>query len=417
VELVINGDFLDFVQAEPWSGSDLEATGEDEIPLCFTAAQSMAKLESIHCAHTSVFEALTAFSAAHPDNAVTILPGNHDADFYFEPVRRRVQELAAGSGFFLDPVYRPGDCPSVWIEHGHQSDPVNNFFWRKQSRWSAATPPVFPDLDGVPRLFECVGTRFMLKFMNGLDCDYPFVDNVKPFSRFVRIFLDSASIRGLRLKAVFTLGRMLKFVYSTVMDHSEDVLGIESQVQDVTFAMLAARLKTLPKARITAFSRRLAECGFTPEMGVDMYFQSPATAKPVLEFLASNPEPLEEVEVPTESFMGEGQAGTLTLAHGFSVDETAELIKTANAALAQDGVALTVMGHTHEPVKRLPARAYINTGSWTRYYRFTAPDTTTSWDVLKRDSYLTFPYELNYVEIVPGAVESAQLVTYKERHA
>ena len=35
-ELVINGDFLEFVQAEPWDDSALRGTSKEGLGLCFT---------------------------------------------------------------------------------------------------------------------------------------------------------------------------------------------------------------------------------------------------------------------------------------------------------------------------------------------------------------------------------------------
>lgn len=43
VELVINGDFLEFIQAPPWQGGGLESKTLDNVPLCFTAEQSGRK--------------------------------------------------------------------------------------------------------------------------------------------------------------------------------------------------------------------------------------------------------------------------------------------------------------------------------------------------------------------------------------
>src|SRR6266481_3135291 len=57
IELVINGDFLDFVQAPPYIGPELEGEG-DGIPLCFTEMQSVAKLRAIVAAHPSIFAAI-----------------------------------------------------------------------------------------------------------------------------------------------------------------------------------------------------------------------------------------------------------------------------------------------------------------------------------------------------------------------
>ena len=66
-ELVINGDFLDFVQASPWSGSELEDETSEGVPLCFSEQQSIDKLQAIGRAHPSVFARLKTFLAARDD--------------------------------------------------------------------------------------------------------------------------------------------------------------------------------------------------------------------------------------------------------------------------------------------------------------------------------------------------------------
>ena len=61
VELVINGDFLDFVQAPPAEGGELEAISSAEgQPLCFTERQSLRKLENIHTLTLVFLQALQA---------------------------------------------------------------------------------------------------------------------------------------------------------------------------------------------------------------------------------------------------------------------------------------------------------------------------------------------------------------------
>src|ERR1700710_2275026 len=85
--LVINGDFLDFVQAEPWKTGDLEGVADDGTPLCFTEQQSVHKLNSIVQSHQAIFAALGRCVAPESGHQVVILPGNHDADFFWLRVR------------------------------------------------------------------------------------------------------------------------------------------------------------------------------------------------------------------------------------------------------------------------------------------------------------------------------------------
>jgi len=416
IELVVNGDFFDFVQAEPWSGSDLESWSDDDIPLCFTEAQSVAKLESIHASHPGIFDALKQFLHACPDNRITVLPGNHDVDFYWDRVRKRVCDYVGPVNFFLEQVYRPTPCSSVWIEHGHQSDPVNCFVSGKKPYWSRTSPPIFKDHGGTPRLYECTGTRFMIKFLNRLDQDYPFVDNVKPFSRFVKIFGASAFVRNYgTMKVAVAVGRMLAYLYATAVEHEADVLSVKKEAHNMVYEYLSRQFKMMPKARVDALVARMAEGGFIVEKPLTMYLKTYISAEPLLVFLCDHPELLDEIEVPDASFLGTSLPGTLTLATGFTVDETKELTETAGRALAAKDIDLVVMGHTHEVIQR-SSRAYINTGCWIRYYRFDPNEKTVAWEVLKSDSYQRFPYELNYVEITPGKSATAQLSTFRQRH-
>jgi UDP-2,3-diacylglucosamine pyrophosphatase LpxH len=63
VELVINGDLLDFVQAPPYKGPMLRDSTPDGTALCFTEDQSCQKLSAIFNDHQRAFAALGAFLA------------------------------------------------------------------------------------------------------------------------------------------------------------------------------------------------------------------------------------------------------------------------------------------------------------------------------------------------------------------
>src|SRR6516162_443076 len=143
VELVINGDFLDFAQASPWSGGDLEDTTAQGIPLCFTEPQSVGKLTAIQSAHPKIFAALNAFLLRRDENRLVILPGNHDVDFFWPQVRKQFAAVVDPNFksqqlyFCLDRAYRPAGYSWLWIEHGHQHDQVNSFFAGGEQRWNS----------------------------------------------------------------------------------------------------------------------------------------------------------------------------------------------------------------------------------------------------------------------------------------
>src|SRR5437868_6562702 len=220
IELVINGDFLDFVQAPPVDGSGLTGLVSTEgQPLSFTESQSGQKLDAIHDAHPRVFDVLRQFVGAKPDNELTILPGNHDADLFWPSIRANLTRRIGAPDRFrvhLERSYRPAGFPGLWIEHGHQFDRINGFFLGTTERWSSQYPPILRDSHGHERLFECLGTRFLMQFLNRIDREYPYVDNVKPFSVFVRLFAASALVSGYApLRISIAMWRLLYYLART----------------------------------------------------------------------------------------------------------------------------------------------------------------------------------------------------------
>jgi metallophosphoesterase superfamily enzyme len=149
-EFVINGDFLDFVQAEPWQSSDFESATSDGAPLCFTEDQTVQKLENILRAHPVAFDALARLTEAKTLHRLTIMPGNHDADIYWQKVQTRLRDRLSTPGagplskifFHLEPQYQPAEFPRLWIEHGHQHDECNSFKVNGKSYWSTKCPPI-----------------------------------------------------------------------------------------------------------------------------------------------------------------------------------------------------------------------------------------------------------------------------------
>jgi hypothetical protein len=101
-------------------------------------------LAAIHAAHGQTFRALQRFLAANAANSLVVLPGNHDADFFWPGVREdfisflsdRDAPLAKRIRIHLQSAYRPNECRQVWIEHGQQYDPVNSFFVAERPCWS-----------------------------------------------------------------------------------------------------------------------------------------------------------------------------------------------------------------------------------------------------------------------------------------
>jgi UDP-2,3-diacylglucosamine pyrophosphatase LpxH len=400
--LVINGDFLDFAQAEPWQGKELESSTADGVPLCFTEEQSVEKLKGIVRAHRPIFAAAGRICRAGSAHRLVILPGNHDADFFWSRVRAEFAAALAGGGdrlqFHLERTYRPEHFPQVWIEHGHHYDECNSFRARDCDYWSEARPPVFPDTRGVPRLLECVGTRFLIRFLNRIDHDYPFVDNVKPFSKFVRMFLASTVHRGFGpLPAMVAYWGLLKFTAKTAIGARRDFMSTGDD-SETTLSAVKARLAGLDRADSERLVSRLAAAGFDFQgMSYDFFLRNNHRVESLMDFLCLDPDLLGEAS---------DEGNNLSLYRGYraGANETADLKKAAREIIDQGRATAVVMGHTHEPVTTAPDLNYVNIGSWTRYLdESRGGRQESSWDLLKKSAFENFPYELAYAELTDGS--------------
>lgn len=439
VELVINGDFLDFAQAEPWrsdpkGGLLLESQTETGIPLCFTEWQSVQKLEAIAAAHAPIFTALNRLLASNADNRLVVIPGNHDADFFWPKVQDLFSEKVCGPAthlakrieFHLARVYRPARARDVWIEHGNHYDPLNSFLVKEVDPdlgsyrdpklfWDAENPPIFRDRNNEERLYECIGTRFLIKYLNGLDAAYPFVDNVKPFSRFVRIFGASALAPGHGpLKAAMAVWGMLRYLGASALTNPGDMLSHREATDAGASALLRDLIGGMTVKERREFDRRLEERGFVINAPLQDYVGTPRNAVALMSLLSEDTDLVDGLGVRRRSLLGAGgTGGTLSMAAGFNVDETLELKKAARKTLdGNEGVGAVVMGHTHQVVND---PRYVNTGSWTRYFTFAGGESSRAWDILRENSYEIFPYQLNYVEILPGSPETVQRRIYRKK--
>ena len=427
-ELVINGDFLDFVQAPPSEGKELESKAVDGTPLCFTEEQSARKLAAILEEHGPLFDALSRLLRDGPHNRLVILPGNHDPDLFWSAVQRTLVARLAGDSanaeerifFHLDRAYRSPEYPAVWIEHGHQFDEVNRFLLDDRELWGAATPPILEDSVGRARLFECLGTRLLIRFLNRLDHDYPLVDNIKPFSLFVNEFANNAfRSGGASAKALLTVWKLLKFLVRTGLTEPRSLLSAEDDGRGATEAVvemlreMAEQSEDLQE-RIRKVAAGTPERSYLADLPLAFVLKDEEKAEDVVDLLADHPEVLEGLEADDDGYLSEGVPGTLSLAGGFKVNEGARLRAGAARTLADPQTAVVVMGHTHQPHPASKEAAYLNTGSWTRYYEHQVGQDPPPWSALTEAAAETFPYSLKYVVCEAAAPTEARLETFAE---
>jgi UDP-2,3-diacylglucosamine pyrophosphatase LpxH len=177
VELIINGDFFDLLQVH-YDGEFTDVVTEDV---------AVAKLKSCLDGHPAVTRALASFVEA-PRKHITYIPGNHDIDLVFPRARRLFREAVTGNPldervrFVVDSEFYEFD--GVQIHHGHQFEAMNSFDMKRLFLSKGLPAPVL----NLPW-----GSIFILKVLNRLKEQRPYVDRIQPFNLYLygAVFLDT----------------------------------------------------------------------------------------------------------------------------------------------------------------------------------------------------------------------------------
>jgi UDP-2,3-diacylglucosamine pyrophosphatase LpxH len=216
IDLIIAGDFVDLLQVtdKPEDGTGIwlrKLDGEDitqtelDYGLGTSPRKSCWKLKKLMKGHTIFFQGLAKFLLA--DNGVIILPGNHDIEFALPEVQKCLQdellnflpeEEERGLAWEEEPerkldkegaqtlinrnlcfrpwfYYEPG---LVYVEHGHQYDSLNSFDYFLHPLTPADATEKF--------IYLPVGSFFVRYLFNKLENIFPFADNMKPITNFVK---------------------------------------------------------------------------------------------------------------------------------------------------------------------------------------------------------------------------------------
>lgn len=196
------------------------------------------------------------------------------------------------------------------------------------------------------------------------------------------------------------------------MTRPSDLLTAERGPVDVNTAMML-RLQAVNE-RSKELQKRVHKAGFMPSLPLSLVLEDPKQTEQLMVFLSDHVELMDGVERDEEGLLGlSGDEGTLSLARGYRINESKELMAGAADVLKKDSsVKMVIMGHTHEPLDRPGGLAYVNTGCWTRYYERTGSDKLRPWSLLKAAAGNQFPYALNFAEVLPDAVDRAEFKSY-----
>ena len=193
VELVINGDFLDFLNV-PYEGEFEEGITEEI---------AVAKLEAILKGHPGVMQALKTF-ASKPNKCITYLIGNHDAELFFEKVREKITRAWDPEGSYPSQKVRVvADTDrlryeaGLEIRHGNQFEATNQLDFEH---------PMITLHNGTQVLNIPWGSIYVMKIINRLKWKRANIDKIRPFKVY--------AIIGMIFDPIFTIQFfMLSFFY------------------------------------------------------------------------------------------------------------------------------------------------------------------------------------------------------------
>jgi UDP-2,3-diacylglucosamine pyrophosphatase LpxH len=175
IELIINGDFLEFLQVPAVDNFEPATIYPQEAFLDSSQKASVKRLDLIANGHRDVFAALSKFMQADtPKRRITIIKGNHDVNLYWPLVKSRLRDVLDASGprsslllFAAEFISRE----KIYVEHGHQRT-------EKLNRYPDFHDPRLPDK--LLQLYYPPGSQLLIEFLNEVEREQWFVDKVKP---------------------------------------------------------------------------------------------------------------------------------------------------------------------------------------------------------------------------------------------
>lgn len=190
VELIINGDFLNFLQVD-YKGHFLSV---------LTEGVCLEILKSIVDGHKNVFKAMSDF-ASKPTHSITYIVGNHDMAMLWPACREYLNQAVGAPIRYKNIVYY---FDGVHIEHGHMHESANRIDPRRFFLKKNLAEPIL----NLP-----FGSLFFVEHVMKVKHRYPFIDKVRPFSLVVRWALFNKPMMAVKSMAS-TLFYFLKAAWS-----------------------------------------------------------------------------------------------------------------------------------------------------------------------------------------------------------
>jgi len=193
VELVINGDFLDFLAVPYVEFYDDEFWSEKA---------SLLKLQMIMKAHRGVLDALKNFLSV-PLKKIVYIIGNHDAEFVFDSLKAEFLSYFgeyAANVTLTNSMTNHIPTKGIHIQHGHQYERAHNFDQENA---------IIETINGEKYFIPTWGSYYVTNVINKYKQERSFINAVRPIKHFL--------IHGFLFDTFFTLRFMLSNIYYFVM--------------------------------------------------------------------------------------------------------------------------------------------------------------------------------------------------------
>lgn len=352
VELVLNGDVVDFLQLKPWDR--------------FDRATAAIKMRTIAEQQSSVFQALGSFlrDARHQ---LKVLLGNHDIELAYPEVGRVFREAvlantppdSADRMVLLDrrTEYNPSiNGFVVHIEHGNATDPWNDITYQV----------LFQDAErGTDSYKHPTGTQFVYDLMNQFKEEFQFVDLLKPEMPAVAALL--IALRPWQSLNLFpqgvavgarTLGQIVWRAIVRVRDGvplaaAADSEGLGQRPPDEAIATELARALLTDRAAAAVAN------------DLEVFLGDEALEQTHGSTLAWRPDlPARLAKYALQCLHRFGAIELNKPKASFAAPRTDPFAQAARKLLAGD-VRIVVFGHTHDAVWHQDANGlYVNSGTW-----------------------------------------------------
>lgn len=163
VEIIINGDFLNFLQVD-YRGHFLTV---------ITESVALEVLKTVIRGHLNVFKAMGDF-LSQPNRRITYVIGNHDQGMMFQACRDYLDQVIGYRLQYKNMIYF---FDGVHVEHGHMHEAANRMDPKKFFLKQGLPEPIL----NLP-----FGSHFFVELVLKIKEKYPHVDKVRPFGQMLR---------------------------------------------------------------------------------------------------------------------------------------------------------------------------------------------------------------------------------------